>query len=110
MFAAAAHISASAPRPTAARPEGGSTMPDSSPTPRLDRRGFLKAGAAFGGGLVLTFAVPPVARPAWAAAAASPGFAPNAFIRIDRRGAVTLVMPMVEMGQGVYTAQAMLLA
>src|SRR5882672_5243474 len=30
--------------------------------------------------------------------------------RIDRRGAVTLVMPMVEMGQGIYTAMAMLLA
>jgi len=37
-------------------------------------------------------------------------FAPNAFIRIDRQGAVTLVMPMVEMGQGTYTALAMLLA
>jgi len=41
---------------------------------------------------------------------ASPIFAPNAFIRIDRQGAVTLVMPMVEMGQGIYTAMAMLLA
>jgi len=39
-----------------------------------------------------------------------PPFAPNAFIRIDRQGAVTLVMPMVEMGQGIYTAMAMLLA
>ena len=49
-------------------------------------------------------------RPARAAAEASPGFAPNAFIRIDRQGAVTLVMPMVEMGQGTYTSLAMLLA
>ena len=30
-------------------------------------------------------------------------FAPNAFIRIDRSGQTTLVMPQVEMGQGVYT-------
>ena len=30
-------------------------------------------------------------------------FAPNAFIRIDRAGKTTLVMPQVEMGQGVYT-------
>ena len=37
-------------------------------------------------------------------------FAPNAFIRIDPTGAVTLVMPMVEMGQGTYTALAMILA
>src|ERR1700736_6415914 len=37
-------------------------------------------------------------------------FAPNAFIRIDRSGQTTLVMPQVEMGQGVYTAVAMILA
>jgi isoquinoline 1-oxidoreductase beta subunit len=30
-------------------------------------------------------------------------FAPNAFIRIDGSGQTTLVMPQVEMGQGVYT-------
>src|ERR1700681_1610719 len=77
---------------------------------RLDRRGFLKAGAAFGSGLTLTVALPPALRPAWAAAETSHGFAPNAFVRIDRQGAVTLVMPMVEMGQGTYTSLAMLLA
>lgn len=37
-------------------------------------------------------------------------FAPNAFIRIDDAGHTTLVMPQVEMGQGVYTAVAMILA
>jgi isoquinoline 1-oxidoreductase subunit beta len=37
-------------------------------------------------------------------------FAPNAFIRIDRDGQITLVMPKVEMGQGIYTAVSMLLA
>jgi len=31
------------------------------------------------------------------------GFAPNAFIRIDRTGKITLVIAQVEMGQGVYT-------
>jgi isoquinoline 1-oxidoreductase beta subunit len=85
-------------------------MPDGSLTPELARRGLLKVGAALGGGLALAVALPPVLRPARAAAEASPGFAPNAFIRIDRRGAVTLVMPMVEMGQGTYTSLAMLLA
>jgi isoquinoline 1-oxidoreductase beta subunit len=85
-------------------------MPDGLLTSRLDRRGFLKAGAALGGGLVLTVALPPVLRPAWAAAEAAPGFVPNAFIRVDRQGAVTLVMPMVEMGQGTYTSLSMLLA
>src|SRR5256885_17092688 len=37
-------------------------------------------------------------------------FAPNGFIRINPTGAVTLVVPMAEMGQGVYTALSMLLA
>jgi len=84
-------------------------MPDQSLLRLFDRRGFLKVGAALGGGLILELALPLALRPAWAAAA-SPAFAPNAFIRIDRRGHVTLVMPMVEMGQGTYTALPMLLA
>ncbi|MET3723586.1 isoquinoline 1-oxidoreductase beta subunit [Sphingomonas trueperi] len=36
--------------------------------------------------------------------------AADAFIRIDRRGDITLIMPQVEMGQGIYTALAMILA
>jgi isoquinoline 1-oxidoreductase subunit beta len=40
----------------------------------------------------------------------NPPFAPNAFIRIDTTGAVRLVMPSVEMGQGIYTGCSMLLA
>jgi isoquinoline 1-oxidoreductase subunit beta len=39
-----------------------------------------------------------------------PLFAPNAFVRVNSDGSVHLVMPNVEMGQGVYTAQATLLA
>jgi isoquinoline 1-oxidoreductase beta subunit len=85
-------------------------MLDHSLTQRFDRRGFLKASAALGGGLTLTVAMPAALRPAWAAAETSNGFAPNAFVRIDRQGAVMLVMPMVEMGQGTYTSLAMLLA
>lgn len=38
------------------------------------------------------------------------GFAPGGFIRIPREGAVTLIMPSAEMGQGIYTAEATLLA
>jgi isoquinoline 1-oxidoreductase subunit beta len=37
-------------------------------------------------------------------------FAPNAFVRVDSDGAITLVIPMAEMGQGIFTAHAMLLA
>jgi isoquinoline 1-oxidoreductase subunit beta len=48
--------------------------------------------------------------PATAAADGNPPFAPNAFIRIDADGAVRLVMPSVEMGQGIYTGACMMLA
>lgn len=75
----------------------------------LDRRTFLRVGAALGGGLALTLALPSAMRPAWAGEATA-AFAPNAFIRIDRQGLVTFVMPMVEMGQGTYTSLPMLLA
>jgi isoquinoline 1-oxidoreductase beta subunit len=39
-----------------------------------------------------------------------PAFAPNAFIRIGPDGGITLIMPQVEMGQGMYTSMPMLLA
>jgi len=74
----------------------------------LGRRTFLKVGLAASGGLVLGFYLPD--RQVRAASAPATGFAPNAFVRIDTKGHITLVMPMVEMGQGIYTAQAMLLA
>ena len=69
------------------------------------RRGVLAMAAATA--FVFGFWVP--SRQAGQAAEAA-AFAPNAFIRIDRQGAVTLVMPQVEMGQGVYTSIAMILA
>jgi isoquinoline 1-oxidoreductase beta subunit len=42
--------------------------------------------------------------------AAFHGFAPGGFIRIDQDGVITLILPNVEMGQGIYTAEAALLA
>ena len=87
-------------------------MSDRSCIPDLDRRTLLKIGGAAGGGFALTVMLPPALQPALAQSApqAASRFAPNAFIGIERSGAVTLVMPMVEMGQGTYTAHAMLLA
>ena len=92
----------------------------------LSRRTFLKygvtIGTAMGGGLLLGFSVPAAAQHKRGNAAravtigdAAPQpqagvLAPNAFIRIDRRGRVTLIMPKVEMGQGVYTSIPMLIA
>jgi isoquinoline 1-oxidoreductase subunit beta len=73
------------------------------------RRHFLKMTAIAGGGLMLGLTVP-MALGGVRAASASQRFAPGAFIRIDREGVVTLIMPMVEMGQGTYTSLPMLLA
>jgi isoquinoline 1-oxidoreductase subunit beta len=94
----------------------GRTMSERS-TPRLSarcktqisRRDFLKVGVAAGGGLFVEFAIPS-ARGAKMGLSGDPAFSPNAFIRIDRAGAVTLIMPQVEMGQGVYTSLSMILA
>jgi len=36
--------------------------------------------------------------------------APNAFIKIEYDGTITLIMPQVEMGQGIYTSISMILA
>jgi isoquinoline 1-oxidoreductase beta subunit len=69
----------------------------------LTRRDFF--GAAAAAGFVLGFRVPTAA-----GAAANAPFAPNAFIRVDDQGMVTLIIPQVEMGQGTYTSMSMILA
>jgi isoquinoline 1-oxidoreductase beta subunit len=74
------------------------------------RRAVLQSGLA--GVFVLGFHLPAraVNEPEQPPDSTQGKFAPNAFIRIDRSGQTTLVMPQVEMGQGVYTAIAMILA
>ena len=74
------------------------------------RRAVLRSGLA--GVFVLGFHLPAraVNEPEQLPDSTQGKFAPNAFIRIDRSGQTTLVMPQVEMGQGVYTAIAMILA
>ncbi|HKF73301.1 MAG TPA: molybdopterin cofactor-binding domain-containing protein, partial [Stellaceae bacterium] len=74
------------------------------------RRGVLKAGLAGGFWLAFHFPARAVNEPEQQPDTTEGQFAPNAFIRIDRSGKTTLVMPQVEMGQGVYTAVAMILA
>jgi len=75
------------------------------------RRAFLGTGAAAGSALLLGFYLPlGQGAPRSAAQAGGQRFEPNAFIRIDRQGVITLVMPQVEMGQGIYTGLAMVLA
>jgi isoquinoline 1-oxidoreductase beta subunit len=74
------------------------------------RRTLLKGGLA--GGLLLAFHLPVRAanEPEQAPDDTAGKFAPNAFIRIAKDGKTILVMPQVEMGQGVYTAIPMILA
>ena len=75
------------------------------------RRNFLKvtAATAIGGGLLLGFGLPARSEIRDTLTTDAP-FAPNAFLRIDRAGKVTFVMPMIEMGQGTYTSIPMLIA
>lgn len=70
----------------------------------LSRRHFLKAGAAAGGGLLLSFALPA------AAAGAAEGATLNAYVRIAADGAVTIMATNPEIGQGVKTMLPMLIA
>src|SRR6202790_2312528 len=78
----------------------------------VSRRTILTGGLA--GGFLLTFHLPLRAltpnEPVQPPDDTSGKFAPNAFIRIDQAGHTTLVMPQVEMGQGIYTGVAMILA
>jgi isoquinoline 1-oxidoreductase subunit beta len=78
------------------------------------RRGFLKATAAAGGGLLLQASLPPLARIAMAddATAVSTGEAAalNAYIRIAPDGIVTIMSKNPEIGQGIKTMLPMVIA
>ncbi len=74
------------------------------------RRSLLKAGLLAGGGLLVSFSLPGLARAAEASAAAEAEFEPNAFLRIDPQGVITFISPHTEFGQGIYTSTAMLIA
>lgn len=67
------------------------------------RRTLLKMAGVTAAGFTMSFELPQAAQ-------AAGGFAPNAFIRIDPTGRVTLTMPQQEMGQGINTAMSQLLA
>ena len=74
------------------------------------RRRILGTSLAASAGLLLGLRLPGLERPAQAATAGAAGFAPDGFIRIDPTGPVRLVIRSTEMGQGIYTSSAMLLA
>ena len=82
-----------------------------SPSPVMDRRHFVKVSALAGGGLLIGTHV-------WLGelAEAEPlrtpvaDFTPNAFISISSSGAVSIIAPNSEMGQGVKTSLPMIVA
>lgn len=79
--------------------------------PNVSRRTLLTGGLATG--FLLAFHLPlraAVNEPEQPKDVIDGKFAPNAFIRIDETGRTVLMMPQVEMGQGVYTSIAMILA
>jgi len=76
-------------------------MSSAAESSAVSRRTLLRSGVA--GALLYGFYLP-------LADAAPATFAPNAFIRLAGDGKITLIMPQVEMGQGVYTSVAMILA
>ena len=71
------------------------------------RREFLKSSAAGSAGLILAFYLPSFAG---APGADEARVEPNAFIAIDSNGDVRLTITRSEMGQGVRTSLAMILA
>jgi len=74
------------------------------------RRAVLRTGAAASLGLVVGFNWSGIAREAKAGALGVAGFAPNAFVRIAPDDTVTIISKHTEMGQGVYTGVATILA
>jgi isoquinoline 1-oxidoreductase beta subunit len=76
------------------------------PCPDRSRRRFLEFGAVVGGGLIVGIDL----HPQPAAAAAETAFEPSAFLRVDRGGTVTVFIGQSEMGQGVLTGLAQIVA
>lgn len=76
----------------------------------VSRRDFVRVGLAVGGGLLVSVygCAPNDAEPV-ADGSAQP-FAPNAFVQIDSSGRVLVLSKHLEMGQGIYTGLATLIA
>jgi isoquinoline 1-oxidoreductase beta subunit len=88
-------------------------MSDSNSTTELSRRSFVISSAIAGAGLLVGVRIRDE-RARMFAATASPSaleaFVPNAFIRLDESGDVTILVHKSEMGQGVWTALPMIVA
>jgi isoquinoline 1-oxidoreductase subunit beta len=77
---------------------------------KLDRRSFLKIAGITGGGLVLAFYIGDRATALANADTAQRAFVPNAFLRIAPDGTIVILSSRPEIGQGVKTSLAMIVA
>ena len=77
---------------------------------KLDRREFLKVGAAGGTSLVIGWMLGGCSPDIELFPAEGSAFTPNAFLTLGADGRVTITIPRSEMGQGVHTALAMMVA
>ncbi len=75
----------------------------------LNRRDFIKVSSVAGSGLILGFHLPTKENEAFRAEPAVEFF-PNAFVKIDPSGTVTISVAKSEMGQGVRTSLPMIVA
>ena len=79
----------------------------------ISRRKFLKSGALFSSGLLISFTIPQankLAELAGTAGAAAGPFIPNAYLHISPDNVITVILSHVEMGQGIWTTLPMLIA
>jgi isoquinoline 1-oxidoreductase beta subunit len=87
-------------------------------TPDFDRRRFLKVSATAAGGLLVAVSLPGCApdsdegngQPLEGMPESGPASMLSAYVEIDPEGVVTVTIPRPEIGQGVRTALAMLVA
>src|SRR5688572_1572022 len=77
------------------------------PRAEIDRRDFVKIGAVAGTGLLLGIRLPEKRE---AGSGQRAAFEPNAFLRVDSNGDVTIWVARSDMGQGVRTALPMIVA
>lgn len=77
---------------------------------KFTRRQVLKSTAAAGGGLVVAYYIPGKFGKAFAADAPAAKYPPNAFVKIAPDNTITMTINKLEMGQGVNTSLAQLIA
>jgi len=88
----------------------GAPQSDHQSDRQIDRRQFIKISGLVGGGLLVASALDTAEALASSTAALAPAadFAPNVFVSIAPSGAVTLIAPNSEMGQGIKTSLPMI--